>query len=186
MENTGNREKNCLLLDWGDTAMRVFSEFEGPMNAWPRVEAVDGITGALTTLRQHWTIVLTTNAADSEEGEIWLALERAGLDELIDRVYCFRGVGHRKSEPAFLQHVLTDLGIEPEAAVMVGDDFEVDVLSANRIGIRAIWFHEKADEERTGPLHRTVHHPRELPGALELLLDQKRYRASHDLDSPRD
>ncbi len=166
---TGGRETRCLLLDWGDTVMRVFPEYEGPMLGWPRVEAVDGIRETLTKLRPDWTIALATNAADSEEGEIWSALERAGLDELIDRIYCYRKVGHRKSAPAYFEHVLADLGIDASDAVMVGDDFEADVVSANRSGIRAIWFHENATERTTGNMHRTIHHLHELPEALESL-----------------
>ncbi len=169
-EIAGKRKTRCLLLDWGDTVMRVFPEFEGPMFKWPRVEAVDGIRETLTKLRPEWTIVLATNAADSEAREIWSALARDGLDELIDRVYCYREVGHRKSAPAYFEFVLADLGIEPDDAVMVGDDFEADVVSANRSGIRAIWFHENAAERKTGALHRTIHDLRELPEALELLL----------------
>jgi putative hydrolase of the HAD superfamily len=160
----------CLLLDWGDTVMRVFSEYEGPMVDWPRVEVIDGIGEVLRSLRPHWTIVLATNAEDSEEHEIWSALARAALDELIDQVYCFRAVGHRKSSPEYFQHVLADLGINPDDAVMVGDDLEADVLSANRSGIRAIWFRENSAERATGVLHRTIHDLRELPRALDLLL----------------
>jgi len=167
---TRSRETRCLLMDWGDTMMRVFPEYEGPMFDWPRVDAVDGIEETLAKLRPDWTIALATNAADSEEGEIRQALARVRLDNLIDRVYCYRGVGHRKSEPAYFQHVLADLGIEPTRAVMVGDDFEADVVAANRSGIRAIWFREGGTELTTSAIHRTIHDLRDLPAALELLL----------------
>jgi putative hydrolase of the HAD superfamily len=140
------------------------------MSAWPRVEAVAGIKEALARLLPDWTIALATNAADSEEHEIWSALARVGLGRLIDRVYCFRGVGLRKSAPEYFEHVLEDLGIDRDRAVMVGDDFEADVLSANRSGIRAIWFHENGTETETGAMHRTIHSLPELPEALELLL----------------
>jgi len=159
----------CILLDWGNTVMRVFPEYEGPMAAWPRVEAVEGIKEALSKLQPEWTIALATNAADSEEQGIWSALERVDLDRLIDRVYCFRGVGHRKSAPEYFEHVLTDLGIDRNRAVMVGDDFEADVLSANRGGIRAIWFRENGTEKRTSEMHRTIYAIHELPEALEML-----------------
>ena len=165
-----NRETRCLLLDWGDTVMRVFPEYEGPMSAWPRVEAIEGITEALAALRTDWTIALATNAADSEEREIWSALARAGLDRLIDRIYCFRGVGHRKSAPEYFDIVLADLEIEPNRAVMMGDDFEADVLSANRSGVRAIWFHENGADDKTGAMHRTIHVLSDLPKALVMLL----------------
>lgn len=166
-----NREARCILLDWGDTVMRVFPECEGPMFEWPRVEPVDGMKEALAKLHPEWMIALATNAADSEEQEIWSALARVGLDRLIDRVFCYRGVGHRKSEPAYFEHVLADLGIEPNYAVMVGDDIETDVLSANRSGIRAIWFHEDGTENKTSTMHRTIHGLSEMPVALDLFLE---------------
>lgn len=169
---TWSRETHCLLLDWGDTVMRVFPEYEGPMFTWPRVEAVDGIEETLAKLRPDWRIALATNAADSEEREIWRALARAGLDRLIDRVYCYRGVGHRKSAPEYFEHVLTDLGIESNQAVMVGDGFEADVVGANRSGIRAIWFLEGGTELTTSAMHRTIHGLRDLPAALEVLLSE--------------
>ena len=165
-----NREARCILLDWGDTVMRVFPEYEGSMSTWPRVEAVDGIKETLAKLQADWTIALATNAADSEEPAIWSALARVGLDRLIDRVFCYRGVGHRKSAPEYFERVLADLGIEPNQAVMVGDDFQADVLSANRSGIRAIWFHEDGTENKTSAMHRTIHGLSKLPVELDLLL----------------
>jgi putative hydrolase of the HAD superfamily len=150
--------------------MRVFPELEGPMFAWPRVAAVPGIKEALTELHPDWMIALATNAADSRERDIWSALERAGLEKLIDRVYCYRVIGHRKSAPEYFEHVLADLGLESKDVVMVGDDFETDVLSANRSRIRAVWFNENGAEERTSDMHRTIHALHELPGALQLLL----------------
>jgi len=69
-EITGNRKTRCLLLDWGDTVMRVFPECQGPMFAWPWVEAVDGVREALTKLRPDWTIVLATNAAKPTTGAL--------------------------------------------------------------------------------------------------------------------
>ena len=164
-----DRANRCLLLDWGDTVMRVFPEFEGPMAIWPRVEAVAGVADALAALRSDWTIALATNAADSREEEIWSALARAGLDHLFDRVFCFRGVGHRKSEPGYFRTILADLGIEPHQAVMVGNDFEADVEAANRCGVRAVWLCEPKLETSSGPMYRTVQRLSELPRALELL-----------------
>ena len=45
--STLNREARCILLDWGDTVMRVFPENAGPMFTWPRVEELDGIKEVL-------------------------------------------------------------------------------------------------------------------------------------------
>lgn len=164
------RESRCILFDWGDTVMRVFPEYAGPMAAWPRVDVVPGIREALSKLHREWTIALATNAADSEEREIWAALERVGLEKLVDRVYCYRVVGHRKSAPEYFGRVLSDLAMDRDDVVMVGDDFTADVMAANRSGIRAIWLDEHGAEDSTSAMHRTIHDLRDLPRELELLL----------------
>jgi hypothetical protein len=61
------------------------------MFTWSQVAVVPGVEGALTRLQGEWTLALATNAADSQERDIWRALERVGLEGLIDRVYCFLG-----------------------------------------------------------------------------------------------
>lgn len=140
------------------------------MAGWPRVEAVPGARETLAELRLEWMIALATNAADSTKAEIRSALRRGRLNDCIDRVYCFRAVGHRKSEPEYFEHVLEDLGLARDDVVMVGDGFEGDVLTANRAGIRAVWFDLGGSDKRAADLYRTIHDLRELPGVLQRLL----------------
>jgi len=160
----------CLLLDWGDTVMRVLPGYRGSMAHWPRVEAVEGVSDALTRLRGEWTIALATNAADSREDEIRSALQRAGLESFFDRIFCYRAIGHRKSEPEYFERVLAELEIAPRDAMVVGDDLDADGFAANRSGIRAIWYCADGSEERTDAMYRTIHSLRELPDALKLLV----------------
>jgi hypothetical protein len=69
-----------------------------------------------------------------------------------------------------LERVEAEVGLERDALVMVGDDFEGDVVSANRCGIRAVWFNEGDGAVKTGDVHWTIQDLRELPGAFEMLL----------------
>jgi putative hydrolase of the HAD superfamily len=147
--------------------MRVFPEYDGPMFTWPRVEALPFAREVLAALYNQWTLAVATNAAASDERGIWAALDRAGLSQWLDKVYCFRAIGHRKPAPAFFDYVLKDLGLAPARVMMVGDDFEADVLGASRCGMRAFWFNERSNEVREGELYRTIHDLRALPQALE-------------------
>ena len=83
------RGERCILFDWGDTLMRVFPEYDGPMVGWPEVAAVSHAAEALEALRPGWLLAVATNAAASEEADIRAALRRAGLDRFFDRIYCF-------------------------------------------------------------------------------------------------
>src|SRR5512139_1210601 len=95
------RTQRALLFDWGDTLMRVFPQYPGPMSAWPQVEALPYALETLSTLHPTFTLCLATNAADSDESDIRLALARVGLDPFLDRVYCFRKIGYKKPLPEF-------------------------------------------------------------------------------------
>jgi len=155
-----------LLFDWGGTLMRVFPEYSGPMAAWPRVEALPGAAGALAALRERWSLALATNAADSGEVEIRQALRRAGLDGYLERIFCYRQTGYMKPDPGFFRHILQALDLPPQQVVMVGDDYEVDVLGAVRSGLRAVWLNERSDRVEESTMVRTVHSLHELPQAL--------------------
>jgi FMN phosphatase YigB (HAD superfamily) len=146
--------------------MRDFREFKGPMHLWPEVAIVPGALEALTIVGQSRTIALATNAAESSEAEIWMALGRASLDLLINKIYCIGKVGFKKPSREFFSFILTDLAIDPSEAVMVGDDFEKDILGANKSGIYAIWLNWQSLEKRTGPLYDTIFSLEDLPSAI--------------------
>lgn len=156
----------CVLFDWGDTLMRVFPEAQGPMSRWPRLEAIPYARETLAALRPGWIVALATNAVDSGETEIREALERVQLDQLVDKVFCYRQVGSRKPSPQYFEFILRDLGLAPSQVTMVGDNYEEDVLGANRSGIRAVWFNPGSQAEPSGEMFRTIHDLRDLEGTL--------------------
>ena len=160
------RESRCVLLDWGDTLMRDFPKFSGPMAAWPHVEVLPNVKDTLVELRPQWKLALATNSIDSDETEIWEALDRVGLGSLLDKVYCFQSIGHSKPAPDFFDYIVKDLLMDRRRIVMVGDGFEKDVLGANQSGIRGIWFNESSDQVRVGKMYRTIFDFRSLPEAL--------------------
>lgn len=164
-----SRLEQCVLLDWGDTVMRVFPEYDGPMECWPEVEATAGVHEAIDRIRRNALICLATNAADSGEREIRNVLERVGLSELFDRVFCFEVVGFRKPSAAYFQTVLKLLDLSPDRVFMVGDDFATDVAGANSVGIRSIWFNNLTTENRKNAFHATIHTFDRLLETLEAL-----------------
>jgi len=175
-------KSQCILFDWGDTLMRDFREFSGPMSMWPRVEALPYVSEALAELHPRWILALATNAVDSNEKDIAQALQRADLVRFIDRIYCYRGIGHKKPTPQYFNHVLSDLQLDRDQVVMVGDDFASDIAGANQSGIRAIWFCEQSDEQSIEqscvqtieqPIdnnYRIIRNFRELPSTVETFM----------------
>jgi putative hydrolase of the HAD superfamily len=160
------KTRGCILFDWGDTLMRDFKEFEGPMKDWPRVESIPGTAELLATLQPDWILAIATNAEVSDEADIRAALQRAGLDQFLDKVYCFKKIGYKKPSSEFFRYILEDLQLAPRSVYMVGDNYEADVLGANRFNIRAIWFNQHSLDKRENDLQRTIHALGELPDTL--------------------
>jgi putative hydrolase of the HAD superfamily len=69
--------------------------------------------------------------------------EAFGLAEHLDVMVFSTDVGARKPEPAIFLQALEQLGVEPTAAMYVGDRLEADVQGAANVGmttVQALWF----------------------------------------------
>ena len=128
-----------ILFDWGDTLMVDIPGCSGPMYQWPEVQVVEGALEVLERLSQSFRCHLATNAADSTEADIRKALQRAGLDGFIERVFCQRSIGCQKPSAEYFESVLSQLECESKQVIMVGDSLEKDIRGAERVGINAIW-----------------------------------------------
>lgn len=128
-----------LLFDWGNTLMVELPDYSGPMYLWPSIELCDGVAETLAVLSQHYQCHIATNAADSTEEEIRMALQRGGIDSFIDEIFCFRSLGFEKSSDEYFPAILSALNCGEAAVLMVGDSWEKDILTAQSAGIDAVW-----------------------------------------------
>jgi HAD superfamily hydrolase (TIGR01509 family) len=147
--------------------MRVFPESTGEMKDWPQVSALPGAVETLAGLHPQYLLAVATNAKDSDETAIWAALERVGLAEHLDRVYCYRNIGYAKPDRRFFDHIIADLLLPLAQIIMVGDDWDSDIRGANLAGLRAVWLNEGVFRDQHSEQVRTVHTLAELPTALE-------------------
>jgi HAD superfamily hydrolase (TIGR01662 family) len=163
-----------LLLDWGDTLMRVFPETKASMAEWPIVELMPGVRTVLPAIKKAgFHLALISNTENSDASQVRKALKRAGLDELIERIYMARELGCRKPEATFFNAVLRDLGCLPSQALVIGDTLMEDVIGAQRAGIQAIWFRPHRAPIADFPLCPCIHHFAELLGCLSSLVSGK-------------
>ena len=131
------------LFDWGDTLMVDQPGRPEPMCDWPEVQAVPNAVLALSQLTTFAKCHLATNAEASDQDQIRIALASVGLDNWIDRLFCFRSIGHRKPSAEFFGFVADSLSVAKSDMTMVGDGLEKDVLGAMQCGLNAIWYNPK-------------------------------------------
>jgi putative hydrolase of the HAD superfamily len=161
------RLTKCILFDWGDTLMRVFTQYSGAMADWPYVEPVTYAPTVLAELYDHCLLAVATNAKDSGETQIWSALERAALADYLDFVFCYRTIGHLKPSPEFYASILNQLKLPATHVIMVGDEWNADILGANQAGLRAVWLNVRTPENRHSERFQTIHSLLELPERLK-------------------
>lgn len=70
----------------------------------------------------------------------FIKLENCGLRAFFDVIVCSEFVGKNKPEPAIFNYAMNQAGAKPAQAIMIGDDYHVDVAGALRAGMRAVWF----------------------------------------------
>jgi putative hydrolase of the HAD superfamily len=117
----------------------------------------------LRRLRESGVVVgvLTNGPTDGQRTK----LRQSGLEHDVDHVFISEEIGAGKPDPAAFGFALSHVGIPAEAAAMVGDSLELDILPAMAVGMYAVWI------DRTGAAaeRRSVPTIREL-GALDELL----------------
>jgi putative hydrolase of the HAD superfamily len=110
---------------------------------------VAGAVELLSHLRPHVSIGVVTNNVRHEQVE---KLQFLGLDGLVDVLVTSEEVGVAKPHPAIYHAALDHLGCAPDEVVMVGDNWENDIVGASRVGIRSIWLNRYAEPHRDATL----------------------------------
>jgi 2-haloalkanoic acid dehalogenase type II len=98
--------------------------------------SVPGALALLQALKPEYKIGIVTNNRLAEQQE---KLHYLGMSELVDVLITSEEIGVLKPDPRIYQVALERLGVGPAETVMVGDNWQADVLGALAVGIRPIW-----------------------------------------------
>ena len=164
-EPKGHRLK-AAVFDWGDTLMRVFPEYEGPMASWPRVELLPGVAECLNTLPDKIVLCVATNAGHSNAQRLADALERVGIRDYFSHLLTSNELGFRKPDSRFFLRVVSRLGLQPRECVSIGDNCSNDIRPASKIGLTTVWLRQAGISGRCPSADFSVVSPAELPAIL--------------------
>ena len=109
----------------------------------------------------------------SDEDDVQTLVDNAGLRPYFDVIVSSAGQGIRKPNPRIFLTVLSQLGVEPGRAVMVGDTLGADILGAHNAGLFAVWITRRVnkaanrDHPDTIQPDATIASISELPGLLD-------------------
>jgi putative hydrolase of the HAD superfamily len=95
------------------------------------------------------------------------ALARAGLDQYFQHFYGVSDLEVSKPNPLFFTNILRLSGFLPDETMAIGNLYEKDVVSANRAGLRTIFFNENG---LPGKFPEASHVIRKMSQLPELIL----------------
>lgn len=111
-------------------------------------------------------LALLTNGAEDAQSE---KVRRFDLLRWFDHVQIEGAFGLGKPDPAAFRHAVGAVSARPEEAMMVGNDYQHDVLGALAAGLAATWVDLEGHGEPTEPpggLYGTIANIRQLPELL--------------------
>ncbi len=88
----------------------------------------------------------------SDDKNVQQLIDRHGLRLYFESIVTSAGCCIRKPDERIFQMALDHFRVRPEAAVMVGDTLEADILGANRMGIYSIWITRRLEVLGDGEL----------------------------------
>ncbi len=81
-------------------------------------------------------------------------MESSNIDQFFDFIIISEDVGYKKPQPEIFEFALEKCNVSKEESIMIGDDFEADVLGAAEIGIDQIFYTtSKVETEKTPPTY---------------------------------
>lgn len=152
----------AVIFDWGDTLMRDYVQYSGPMVDWPHVEIVPGVEDALSHLYKKYTCCVASNAGSSDSKLMSDALERVGIKMFFKEFFTSKELGAKKPDIKFFQEILNRLNMNPDEVIMVGNDYTKDIKPAKFIGMKTILYSEIKDIEPTPYADYTISSMSEL------------------------
>ncbi len=90
---------------------------------------------SLKAIGYHLGLISNT----SDDKNVQVIVDHWGIRPFFEIIITSAALGIRKPDPRIFQVALDHFDVPPQAAVMVGDMLNADVLGANQIGIYSIW-----------------------------------------------
>lgn len=95
----------------------------------------------LDQLKGNYKLVLLTNGAPSLQN---LKLEiTPEIAPYFDRIFISGDFGRGKPDASIFEHVLKELAITADEAIMVGDNLMTDILGSSRVNMRSVWLNRE-------------------------------------------
>jgi putative hydrolase of the HAD superfamily len=129
---------SAVCFDLGDTLIVEETLVRDSLEHVVDAELVAGVPEVLEDIRRRgYKIALIANADSIDARNI---LSACRLDSYFSATIISGELGIEKPDRRIFQAALDELGVKPGEALMVGNRLDSDIVGANRVGIKSVWF----------------------------------------------
>jgi len=169
----------AICFDLGDTLVAEETVVHNSRGQAITAKVIEGVFEVLETMRKDGYMTAMIANGDSAGARNIIGdsagarniINSTGLQDYFDAIIISEEVGIEKPDKRVFQVALDKLGVEAENTVMVGNRIDADIVGANRIGMKSVWFrwndrYEEiigSEEEPPGFIIKSL---AELPGIL--------------------
>ncbi len=125
-------------------------------DVYPQLQAltmpIDAAPALVAWLQMHdYATAIATNPLFPTQA-VYQRLKWAGLDpETPWLVTTLDNMHFTKPQPAYYEEILSRIGVEPDETLMVGDDWENDIIPATQAGLNTFWVQPAATPRPQAP-----------------------------------
>ena len=112
----------------------------------------DGAVDILNYLSPKYGLHIITNGFDEVQTK---KMNTSGILEFFDKIITSESVGVKKPNPKIFHHAMELAKATIMDSVMIGDNFEADILGAKAVGMKTIHFKENHNIETDGVINVT-------------------------------
>lgn len=157
------RYEGILLKEAGiEVSEQTILKLLGKMQQFDmKLVLFDDVVPALTELKGRGLILGLISNVDRD---ITPLLSKLGLTSLLSVVVTSQNAGFSKPQPEIFQEALRQAGVQASEAIYVGDQYQIDIIGANKVGMKGVlldrgdYFEEATDCPRLRSLIQVVEH----------------------------
>lgn len=128
----------AICFDLGDTLVAEETVIHNSCGQAITARVIEGVFEVLETMRKDgYRIAMIANGDSAGARNI---INSTGLQDYFDAIIISEEIGIEKPDKRVFQVALDKLGVEAENAVMVGNRIDADIVGANRVGMKSVWF----------------------------------------------
>ena len=102
-----------------------------------KTKVIDGAFDLLNDLKPYFPMHILSNGFNEVQHK---KMDSAGLTPYFDNIILSDHIGINKPDPAFFNYALRIIGMKPDEVVMVGDNWNSDIIGAKASKIDQVWY----------------------------------------------